>query len=211
MSDVIEISGAVVKLEPNQNGFYTMNLKGDDGAWHNNISLGIKQAPQSFGKGDRVKVQYFLKNGKFPNLVEGTKPEVLPKESNGGGYQKQGGYQNKSGGGKQGFAGGKKPFVDNSVGMGIGAALNNATQLFIGGKIKESEIPVAMANLYELSEAMKKAATEDTLQATASEYSFSLSGSAEKKPAAKKAPAKAAAKKAPEPEPEGDEEDFDDD
>lgn len=194
---IIQVSGAVTKLEANKFGFYQVNLKGDDGEWHNNISLGVKQPPKTFQKGSRISLSYDTDN--YNNLVKDSL-SVLEADSKpqGGGYQKKGGYQ----------GGGKKPFVDNSVGMGIGAALNNATQLFIGGKIKEADIPVAMANLYELSEAMKKAATEDTLQATASEYSFSLSGATEKKPAAKKAPAKAAAKKAPEPE--GDEEEFDD-
>lgn len=193
MSNIIEVSGAVTKIEENKFGFYMINIKGDDNQWHNDIGLGQKQPPQAFGKGDRISIQYDKDN--YKNAVKGSL-KVLPKESGGKPQGGSAGYQNK--------AGGKKPFVDNTVGMGIGAALNNATQLFIGGKIKESEIPVAMANLYELSEAMKQAATADTLQATASEYSFSLSGSSAKQSTAKKAPAKAAAKKAPEPEEEED-------
>lgn len=195
----VTVTGKVLKLEANKYGFYVVSLKDGNDQWVN-IGLGIKQPPKTFKKGDTIEISYDPNN--YNNVVG--VPRVVAEASSApqGGYSK-GGY-NKSN---------KKPFVDNSVGMGIGAALNNAIQLFIGGKVGETEIPVVMANLYELSEAMKQAATADTLQAVASEYSFSLTGVTQDEPAPKAPAKKPAAKKAeqPEPEPPVDGEDFDDD
>lgn len=200
MANVQEIQGKILKLEPNKWGFYQIAMKDNNDKWIN-IGLKMKQPPRTIAKGDTVKLSYDAAD--YNNIVG--VPEKLPDAPQGGGYK----------GGKGGYSGGgKKPFVDNSVGMGIGAALNNAVQLLISGKIKETEVPSVLANLYTLSEAMKQAATAGTLEDSANEYQFSLS--TEKKAPAKKPAAKKAAKKEPEPEPEeeGDddgEQDFDDD
>lgn len=197
----VTVTGKVLKLEANKYGFYGVSMKDENDQWVN-IGLGIKQPPKTFKKGDTIEISYDPDN--YNNVVG--VPKVVVETSSApqgvsGGYNK--GSYNK---------GGKKPFVDNSVGMGIGAALNNAIQLFIGGKVKEAEIPVVMANLYELSEAMKQAATADTLQAAASEYSFSLTGSVQNEPAPKAPAKKPAAKKSTQPpEPVGDDGDFGDD
>lgn len=198
----VTVTGKVLKLEANKYGFYGVSMKDENDQWFN-IGLGIKQPPKTFKKGDTIEISYDPDN--YNNVVG--VPKVVAEASSApqggsGGYNK-GGYNKGS----------KKPFVDNSVGMGIGAALNNAIQLFIGGKVKEAEIPVVMANLYELSEAMKQAATADTLQAVASEYSFSLTGAVQDEPTPKAPAKKPAAKKAEQPEPEptyDGGEDFDD-
>lgn len=198
----VTVTGKVLKLEANKYGFYGVSLKDENDQWVN-IGLGIKQPPKTFKKGDTIEISYDPNN--YNNVVG--VPKVVAEASSAsqggsGGYSK-GGYNKNS----------KKPFVDNSVGMGIGAALNNAIQLFIGGKVKEAEIPAVMANLYELSEAMKQAATADTLQAVASEYSFSLTGAAQDEPAPKAPAKKPATKKAtqPPPEPTVNDDWFDDD
>lgn len=192
----VTVVGKVVKLEENKWGFWQMNLIDADEKWHNNIGLGTKQAPQSFGKGDWVEVTYDPDN--FSNVVDRQCKKVdAPEGASKGGKPSGGGFQK----------GGKKPFVDNSVGMGIGAALNNAVQLLIGGKIKENEIPTVISNLYLMSEEAKKAATDGSLEDFVANTQFSLTGSneapAKAKQTAKKAPAKKAPKQA-EPEEEED-------
>lgn len=89
-------------------------------------------------------------------------------------------------------AGGKKPYVDNSVGMGIGLATNNSFNLFNEGKISETDIPVAIYNIYTLAEAAKALAAAGKLEEL-SAYSFSLLGA----PVAAEKPVQAPAKAAP--------------
>lgn len=102
MANIIEVTGAVTKLEQNKHGFFVCNLKGEDGEWHNNISLGVKQAPKTFQKGSRIKLSYDKDN--YSNLVKDSlevlEAQASPKGGSGG-YQKSGGY-NKGGGYKKG-------------------------------------------------------------------------------------------------------------
>ena len=204
---IMTVTGTAFKIEANKFGFYQVSIKDDEGNWHN-VGLGQKQAPNSFAKGDRISIEYDADN--YNNAVKGSL-KVLPKAEGGsGGYQKKGGYS----------GGGKKPFVDNTIGMGVGAALNNAVALYIAGKVKEEQIPEVVANLYTLSEEIKAQATAGTLMENVGDIEFLLVAMddepAPKKAAASKptagkrtAPAKKAAPKAAEPE--GDDHEFDDD
>lgn len=149
----VTATGQVFKLEPNRNGFYKLNIKGDDGKWYNDISLGIKQPPNSFQNGARITITFDPNN--YNNIIG--VPQVLAAQSQGG--------QGKQGGGK---------FVDNSIGMGVGAALNNAVQLLIHGRITESQIPTVIANLYTLSESAKAAISANNIQQFVQATQFSL-------------------------------------
>lgn len=114
-------------------------------------------------------------------------------------------------GGQQG--GGKKPFTDNSVGMAVGMCMNNAVNLYAEGKIQEDAIPVAMANMYRLTEYAKKMGAQDgNIDAITCVGSFSFS-KAIPAPAQQVAPAAQAApvqQQAPAQPPAG-YDDFDDD
>lgn len=105
-------------------------------------------------------------------------------------------------------SGGKRPYVDNTIGMGVGAAVNNAVALYNNGKITEAQLPSAVANLYKLSEYAKKLATDGELDKLHEISTFTFTGEPKGKAetAASKAAPKKTTRKAAEPEPEEDEE-----
>lgn len=103
MTNEVQVQGKVFKLEANKNGFFTLNIQDEQGQWHNNISLGIKQKPQTFDNGDTISLTYDADN--WNNLIG--KPELVQKKqaggNQGGGYKAKGkqgggGYQRKAGG-----------------------------------------------------------------------------------------------------------------
>lgn len=119
-------------------------------------------------KGDKIKFNYGTDaQGKFTVASDenGNEGRITVVER----------AKNNFSGGNKGGQGGKKGFTDNSVGMGVGAALNNAVALVVAGKINEGDIPLAMVNLYKTSEYAKKLASEgkiDQLAGITGKFSF---------------------------------------
>jgi hypothetical protein len=141
-----------------------------DGAWHNCTTT----------VGNFVKKGDVLESFQVDGRGQITRVQKA-QGAGGGGYRQQ-----SQGGAKSGTPAqdtGKKPYVDNTLGMAVGAALNNAVSLVVAGVITEDQIPYAVGSLYTFSEKAKKLISEGKIAELAS-MGFSLKAKHSAKPQA---------------------------